>query len=114
MQSATDMDRWLIEDLQGSISPDSGCNIQVNLFFISKFFFVILLNYFLKFTSGTTGLPKATLLSHFGMVNNAFNIGIRNEFHKKESRLCMPLPMFHVGGCIISTIGALWHGIPHN
>jgi acyl-CoA synthetase (AMP-forming)/AMP-acid ligase II len=64
----------------------------------------------IQFTSGTTGQPKATLLSHFGMVNNSFFIGIRNEFHKKRAKFCMPLPLFHVGGCIISTCSALHFG----
>lgn len=64
----------------------------------------------IQFTSGTTGQSKATLLSHFGIVNNSYSIGIRNELHKKHNTNCMPLPLFHVGGCIISMCGALHHG----
>lgn len=35
---------------------------------------------------------------------------MRNEFHKKDYKLCIPLPLFHVGGCIISVLGSLHHG----
>jgi acyl-CoA synthetase (AMP-forming)/AMP-acid ligase II len=83
-------DSYKIEALQPAISPDAGSMIQ--------------------FTSGTTGQPKATLLSHFGMVNNSFSIGIRNELHKKHARISMPLPLNHVGGCVISACGSLHFG----
>ena len=55
LKSSSESDRQKIEELQQSISADFGCNIQ--------------------FTSGTTGQPKATLLSHFGMVNTSYAIG---------------------------------------
>lgn len=53
--SSPESDVASIESLQSSISPDSGFNIQ--------------------FTSGTTGKPKAALLSHFSLVNNGFSTG---------------------------------------
>ncbi|CAG9807976.1 unnamed protein product [Chironomus riparius] len=90
IKSSSENDKRKINELQASISPDSGAMIQ--------------------FTSGTTGKPKATLLSHFGMVNNSYFIGLRNGFHKKDYKLCIPLPLFHVGGCIISLLGSLHHG----
>ncbi|XP_055710383.1 medium-chain acyl-CoA ligase ACSF2, mitochondrial-like [Phlebotomus papatasi] len=74
-----------IEDQQKSISPDSGCNIQ--------------------FTSGTTGMPKAALLKHFGFVNNGMHIGNRNELHNKK--LCMQVPFFHAYGTVITVMASL-------
>ncbi|XP_070503816.1 medium-chain acyl-CoA ligase ACSF2, mitochondrial-like [Chironomus tepperi] len=90
LQTSSEYDLRKVTELQAAISPDSGAMIQ--------------------FTSGTTGKPKATLLSHFGMINNSYFIGMRNEFHKKDYKLCIPLPLFHVGGCIISVLGSLHHG----
>jgi fatty-acyl-CoA synthase len=76
--------------MQSSISPDDPAMIQ--------------------FTSGTTGQPKATSLSHFGMINNSYNIGNRALINKENVKLCAPLPLFHVGGCIISLLGCLHFG----
>lgn len=36
---------------------------------------------------GTTGLPKAAMLSHHMIANNAYGIGLRAEYHKKVSIL---------------------------
>lgn len=58
MKSSPESDVATIEQLQSTISPDSGCNIQ--------------------FTSGTTGKPKAALVSHFSLVNNGHDTGDLN------------------------------------
>ncbi|XP_059609390.1 medium-chain acyl-CoA ligase ACSF2, mitochondrial-like [Phlebotomus argentipes] len=76
-----------IEDQQKQISPDTGCNIQ--------------------FTSGTTGMPKAALMKHFGFVNNGIHIGNRNELYQK--RLCMQVPFFHAFGTVITVMACLSH-----
>lgn len=57
MKSSSESEIARIDKLESEISPDSGCNIQ--------------------FSSGTTGQPKAALLSHFGIVNNSHDIGER-------------------------------------
>ena len=64
LKSSSESDLAEIEKLQSSISPDSCCNIQ--------------------FSSGTTGQPKAAMLSHFNMVNNGYNIGKFSDFHKSS------------------------------
>ncbi|MFF4077780.1 class I adenylate-forming enzyme family protein [Streptomyces sp. NPDC001777] len=65
----------------------------------------------IQFTSGTTGLPKAVLLSHQAVVNVArftFEVlGIRDG-----APVVSPLPMFHTAGCVISCLGPLWCGGP--
>ncbi|VVC42214.1 Hypothetical protein CINCED_3A019046 [Cinara cedri] len=72
-----------------NIQPDEGCNIQ--------------------FTSGTTGKPKATLLNHFGMVNNINFIMKRLGIHENgnlNTFCCMP-PLFHTFGLSIGILGTL-------
>uniref|UniRef100_A0AAG5DGP3 Medium-chain acyl-CoA ligase ACSF2, mitochondrial n=1 Tax=Anopheles atroparvus TaxID=41427 RepID=A0AAG5DGP3_ANOAO len=79
-----------VELLQPKISPDSGVNLQ--------------------FTSGTTGQPKAALMSHFGFVNNGIHIGRRNELDQKEHRMCVQVPLFHAFGMVIAIMAGLSHG----
>lgn len=56
-----------------NISPDAACNIQ--------------------FTSGTTGLPKATLVSHNSIVNTA--LFYRKALGLEGGTICGILPLFH-------------------
>jgi fatty-acyl-CoA synthase len=59
----------------------------------------------LMYTSGTTGLPKGALLSHYGLVNNAM-LALERSFPflgqagltRQDYRFCFPLPFFHVAG----------------
>ncbi|WP_051860412.1 class I adenylate-forming enzyme family protein [Streptomyces anulatus] len=61
----------------------------------------------IQFTSGTTGDPKAVLLSHQSVVNVARltfeGLGVR-----EGATVVSPLPMFHTAGCVISCLGPLW------
>ncbi|WP_418959835.1 class I adenylate-forming enzyme family protein [Streptomyces tritici] len=63
----------------------------------------------IQFTSGTTGDPKAVLLSHRSVVNVARltfeGLGVRDG-----ATVVSPLPMFHTAGCVISCLGPLWSG----
>src|SRR6185312_15453576 len=60
----------------------------------------------LLYTSGTTGRPKGVLLHHRGLVltpptaTELFDLG-------DEARWMNPMPMFHVGGCGLPTIGSV-------
>ncbi|MFT5531310.1 MAG: fatty-acyl-CoA synthase [Candidatus Poriferisodalaceae bacterium] len=60
----------------------------------------------IQYTSGTTGLPKGAALSHFGLVNSAMFVPERLERQAGEVWL-NPLPMFHTGGCVMGTLGAM-------
>ncbi|WP_328692147.1 AMP-binding protein [Streptomyces caniferus] len=63
----------------------------------------------MQFTSGTTGAPKAVLLSHRAVVNVSrftfAGLGVR-----EGANVVSPLPMFHTAGCVISCLGPLWSG----
>ncbi|KAL1441366.1 hypothetical protein MTO96_001012 [Rhipicephalus appendiculatus] len=53
------------------------------------------------FTSGTTGTPKAAMLSHHGFVNNSIMYD-HGSPDPERSILCSPLPFFHVFGMTIT------------
>jgi fatty-acyl-CoA synthase len=59
-----------------------------------------------QFTSGTTGFPKGALLAHLGLVNNPRFINRRAGIGD-GGVLVSPMPLFHTGGCVIATLGAL-------
>jgi fatty-acyl-CoA synthase len=63
----------------------------------------------MQYTSGTTGFPKAVMLSSRNIVNNAEAIG-RMLGYTPEDRLCLCVPLFHCFGCVIGVLGAYAHG----
>lgn len=75
---------------QSKIQPDAVCNMQ--------------------FTSGTTGNPKAALLSHMSFVNNGIHISNRSEMPLKSHRICVQVPLFHAYGVVIAIMTAMAHG----
>lgn len=79
-----------IQKNQSNIQMDHGCNIQ--------------------FTSGTTGKPKATLLSHFNCVNNSYFIGLRNELNTGNNKICIQVPYFHTFGTTVAILGSMHFG----
>ncbi|XP_060865725.1 medium-chain acyl-CoA ligase ACSF2, mitochondrial-like [Metopolophium dirhodum] len=75
-----------------NVQPDEGCIIQ--------------------FTSGTTGKPKAALLNHFGLMNNAYSIMKRLGIYDGISKgilhkFCNPMPLFHASGLSIGALGPM-------
>lgn len=63
----------------------------------------------LQFTSGTTGLPKAAMLTHHSIVNNARFIGDRMRL-TPDDVLCCPPPMFHCFGLVLGMMAVITHG----
>ncbi|KAF7914569.1 uncharacterized protein EAF01_000975 [Botrytis porri] len=63
----------------------------------------------LQFTSGSTGSPKAAMLTHFNLVNNANSIGDRLTFTPQDI-LCCPPPLFHCFGLVLGVLAVITHG----
>jgi acyl-CoA synthetase (AMP-forming)/AMP-acid ligase II len=63
----------------------------------------------IQFTSGTTGFPKGAELSHAGICNNARLFAHRAGF-RQHGRHSNPMPYFHCGGCVMSTLGSVATG----
>lgn len=63
----------------------------------------------IQFTSGTTSLPKAACLTHTGILNNGYFIGLRMGLIPNDI-VCCPPPLFHCFGCILGYMATATHG----
>ena len=63
----------------------------------------------LQYTSGTTGFPKGALLTHAGMLANAWGISGRLKVSERD-RWTSIIPLFHCAGCIMCILGTLQRG----
>lgn len=68
----------------------------------------------IQFTSGTTGSPKGATLSHHNIVNNSNFLGKRLKLHLKtpESRIVLPVPLYHCMGSVGGIMVSVLHGVP--
>jgi fatty-acyl-CoA synthase len=65
----------------------------------------------MQFTSGTTGFPKAVMLTHYSLVNQAHVSAIIGDLRPSD-RYVTPMPLFHVAGCVGGVLFALYIGCP--
>lgn len=63
----------------------------------------------IQYTSGTTGFPKAAMLTHRNLLLNAFYVGDCQRF-TADDRICIPVPFYHCFGCVLGTICATVYG----
>jgi fatty-acyl-CoA synthase len=72
-----------LDELEAALDSDDPINIQ--------------------YTSGTTGFPKAVLLSHHNILNNAY-FAARSLRFTEADRLCIPVPFYHCFGMVLANL----------
>ncbi len=57
----------------------------------------------IQFTSGTTGFPKAVVLTHHNILNNAWFAARAMDFGETD-RLAVPVPFYHCFGMVLANL----------
>ncbi|MEN8213837.1 MAG: AMP-binding protein [Pseudomonadota bacterium] len=86
LHAAQGIDQQAVEELTDSLDRDEPINIQ--------------------YTSGTTGFPKAVVLTHHNILNNAW-FSARAMHFSASDRLCVPVPFYHCFGTVLANLLSL-------
>ncbi|KAE8148008.1 hypothetical protein BDV25DRAFT_142213 [Aspergillus avenaceus] len=89
LQRGTSTPDSTLQEREATLHPDDVCNLQ--------------------FTSGSTGNPKAAMLTHYNLVNNSRFIGDRMNLTSFDT-LCCPPPLFHCFGLVLGMLAVVTHG----
>lgn len=57
----------------------------------------------IQYTSGTTGFPKAVMLTHHNILNNAW-FGAQAMHFTESDRLVVPIPFYHCFGMVLANL----------
>jgi len=63
----------------------------------------------IQYTSGTTGSPKAAMLTHSNILMNAWYVTGCQDISERD-RMCVPVPFYHCFGCVMGALGAVTRG----
>ncbi len=63
----------------------------------------------IQFTSGTTGQPKGTVLTHHNILNNGFFVGETIKL-TADDIVAITVPLFHCFGMVMGNIACVSHG----
>jgi fatty-acyl-CoA synthase len=89
LRRATKRPATVLEVIDAHLRPEQAINIQ--------------------YTSGTTGFPKAAMLSHRNLLLNGYYAGVCQAL-TAEDRVCIPVPLYHCFGCVLGTITSVVFG----
>jgi fatty-acyl-CoA synthase len=65
----------------------------------------------IQYTSGTTSFPKGALLTHYGLLHNAYIVGTRMHIGEGDKVFCGG-PFFHIGGVTMQVLLSLIFEVP--